>query len=83
MTQLSVRDFRSQMATSFDRVDAGEHVFIRRNNQLYTIIPVQDNDITITPELASKIERARQEFREGKTISLKSHEDVDQYFESM
>ena len=71
------------MATSFDRVDAGEHVFIRRNNQLYTIIPVQDNDITITPELASKIEKARQEFREGKTISLKSHKDVDQYFESM
>ena len=83
MTQLTVRDFRSQMATSLDRVDAGEHVFIRRKNQLYTIIPVHDDELTITSELATKIEKARQEFRDGKTISLKSHEDVDRYFEEM
>ena len=83
MTQLTVRDFRSQMASSFDRVDAGEHVFIRRKNQLYTIVPVSEDDLAITPELAAKIEKARQEYREGKTISLKTHEDVDKYFESM
>ena len=83
MTQLTVRDFRSQMASSFDRVDAGEHVFIRRKNQLYTIVPVSEDDLTITPELAAKIEKARQEYRDGKTISLKTHEDVERYFESM
>jgi antitoxin (DNA-binding transcriptional repressor) of toxin-antitoxin stability system len=83
MTQLTVRDFRSQMASSFDRVDAGERVFIRRKNQLYTIIPVSEDDLTITPELAAKIEKARQEYREGKAVSLKTHEDVDRYFESM
>ena len=83
MTQLTVRDFRSQMASSFDRVDAGEHVFIRRKNQLYAIVPVDDDDLTITPELAAKIEKARQEYREGKTVSLKTHEDIDRYFESM
>lgn len=83
MTQLTVRDFRSQMASSFDRVDAGEHVFIRRKNQLYTIIPVSEDDLAITPELATKIEKARQEYRDGKAISLKTHEDVDKYFESM
>lgn len=83
MTQLTVRDFRSQMASSFDRVDAGEHVFIRRKNQLYTIVPVSEDDLTITPELAAKIEKARQEYRDGKAISLNTHEDVDKYFESM
>ena len=71
------------MASSFDRVDAGEHVFIRRKNQLYTIVPVSEDDLAITPELAAKIEKARQEYREGKTISLKTHEDVERYFESM
>ena len=71
------------MASSFDRVDAGEHVFIRRKNQLYTIVPVSEDDLAITPELAAKIEKARQEYREGKTISLKTREDVDRYFESM
>lgn len=83
MTQLTIRDFRSQMASSFDRVDAGEQVFIRRKNQLYTIVPVQEDELTVTPELADKIEKARREFREKKTISLESHEDVDRYFESM
>lgn len=83
MTQLTVRDFRSQMASSFDLVDAGERVFIRRKNQLYTIVPVSEDDLTITPELAAKIEKARQEYHEGKTISLKTHDGVDRYFESM
>lgn len=83
MTQLTVRDFRSQMASSFDRVDAGEQVFIRRKNQLYTIVPVSEDDLTITPDLAAKIEKARLEYRDGKTISLKTHEDVDKYFDSM
>lgn len=54
---MTVRDFRSQMATSLDRVDAGEHLFIRRKNQLYAIVPVDDDDLAITPELAAKIER--------------------------
>lgn len=58
-------------------------MFIRRKNQLYAIVPIDDDDLTITPELASKIEKARQEYREGKTISLKTHEDIDRYFESM
>ena len=55
----------------------------RRKNQLYAIVPVDDDDLAITPELAAKIEKARQEFREEKAISLKTHEDVDRYFDSM
>ena len=83
MAALTMRDFRSNLATSFDRVDSGERVYIRRNSKLYTLVPVEEDDLSITPVLAAKIERARQEYREGKTVSLKSHEDIDQYFESM
>ena len=71
------------MASSFDKVDAGEHVFIRRKNQLYIIVPVQEEDLTITPELAQKIEQARQEHREGKGVTLKSQEDIDKWFDSL
>ncbi len=83
MTHLTMRDFRNKMGSFFNRVDAGEHVFIRRKNQLYTIVPVSEGEEAITPELSTKIEKARRELREGKTISLISHEDVDRYFESM
>ena len=71
------------MARSFDLVDTGERVYIRRNHKLYTIVPVEEDDLEITPALAAKIEAARKEFREGKTISLGSHEEVNNYFESM
>lgn len=83
MNTLSVSDFRSQLATYFDLVQAGETIFIRRKNQLFTIIPVDDGevDLAVTPELSAKIEKARQEYRDGLCTTLKSHEDVDQFFE--
>ena len=83
MKTLSVSDFRSQLATYFDLVQAGETIFIRRKNQLFTIIPVDDGevDLTVTPELSAKIKKARQEYRDGLSTTLKSHEDVDKFFE--
>ena len=80
---LSIRDFRSRMAASFDNVDAGERVIIRRKHRLYAIVPVEDDEQTISPELQAKIEKVRREFREGKTISLRTHDDIDRYFESL
>ena len=62
MTALTFSDFRKNMASSFDLVDAGEHVFINRG---------------------SKRMKARKEYKEGKGISLKTHEDIDKYFESL
>ena len=41
------------------------------------LLPLAEDNIS------AKIRNARQEYREGKTISLKTHEDVDRYFESM
>ena len=83
MTTLTVRDFRSQMATSFDRVDAGEKVVIRRRNRLYTIAPVENDDTEISPALAEKIEKARQEHREGKTLRFESAEAARKWFDSL
>ena len=83
MTTLTIRDFRSQMATSLDRVDAGEQVFIRRKKQLYTIVPVKDDEMEISPALAKKIEKARQEHREGKGLVLKTREEIEKWFDSL
>lgn len=84
MTSLTLSDFRKNMAGSFDLVDAGEKVYINRGSRkTYAIIPIEDGDLTITPALAAKIEKARKEYREGKTISLKTHEDIERYFDSM
>ena len=83
MTTLTVRDFRNQLASSLDSVDSGEHVFIRRKNKLYIIVPVEDDDLTITPELADKIETARKEFREGKTLKFESAEAAQKWMDEL
>ena len=83
MNTLTVSGFRKNMAAAFNRAADGENVMIRRGTQLFDIIPVQDDELTITPELQAKIDKAREEYRNGETISLKSHEDVERYFDSL
>ena len=97
MTELTVRDFRNQLGKSFDRAAAGEEVYIRRKDKLYTLVsvdarPIAYDDIddadypevaaeeVITPELQAAIDEARKEYRAGKCITLRSHEDIERYF---
>lgn len=83
MNTLTTRDFRSKMAASFDRVDAGERILIRRKNRMYTIVPVETDDLTITPELAAKIEKAEQEYREGKTYHFESAAEAQKWMDEL
>ena len=83
MEILAVRDFRNQLASSLDSVDSGEHVFIRRKNKLYMIVSVEDDNSTITPELAAKIDKAREEYRQGNYISCSTSEELQAYLDSL
>ena len=58
MTTLTVKDFRSQMATSFDRVDAGDQILIRRKRKFYTILPVDVPPITESDDIPNAVTRA-------------------------
>lgn len=71
------------MAFSFDQVDAGENVFIRRKNKLYTIIPVDDRASTITPSLATKIGAARREYKEGKALRFNTAAEAQKWMEEL
>ena len=83
MNTMTIRDFRSNIATSFDRVDAGERVLVRRRNKVYTIVPVEDDDLTITPELQAKIDKARQEFREGRITHFETAADMQKWMDEL
>lgn len=78
------REFRNRQAHVFDLADRGDRVIIRRNKkQAYTLVPVNDEDITITPELQAKIDNARQEVREGKCAVLSTPSDIETFFDSL
>ena len=83
MNTMTVRDFRTNLSANFDRVDAGERILVRRRNRVYTIVAVEDHDLTITPELQAKIDKARQEYKEGKTTTIRTHEELDAFLESL
>lgn len=83
MNTMTVRDFRTNLSANFDRVDAGERILVRRRNRVYTIVPVEDDDLAITPELQAKIDKARQAYKEGKTTTVRTHEELDAFLESL
>lgn len=76
------REFRSQQAHVFDLADQGEKIVIRRSKkQAYTLVPVEDEDITFTKSLEERIGMALQEvkqMREGKIKELSVKELLDE-----
>ena len=49
----------------------------------YAIIPVEDGDLTITPAMAAKIEKARQEYREGKTLHFENADAAQKWMDEI
>lgn len=75
---------RRRLAHVFDLVDQGEKVIIRRGNkQAYTITPIQEEKMEITPELQAEIEQAEADYRAGKYIRLKTLEELNRYLDSL
>lgn len=81
---ITSREFRSQQAHIFDLADKGEKIIIRRSKkQAYTLVPIEDDDLTITPELQAKIDKAREEIKAGKGITIHGMEELNAYLESL
>ena len=82
MTIVTTRDFRANQSKYIAMAHRGEEVVLSSARAgRVRLVPEYDNEIT--PELQSKIDAARKAFREGKCISLNSHEEIDAYFESL
>ena len=76
MNALSVSDFRCKMSESLNKVAEGEIVYIRRNNQLFAVVAVDDDDLTITPSLQKKIDRAHEQCVKGECKTFNSASDA-------
>ncbi len=50
MEILSVRDYRNNLAASFDRAADGERVLIRRKNTLYALVSVGSEDLALSQQ---------------------------------
>ncbi len=83
METLSVRDFRSNMAASFNKASHSENVLIRRKNEIYALVKVGREELMMTPELQRRIEEVHQVHREGKCVTCSTHEELEALLESL
>ena len=83
MEALTVSDYRKNLSSAFDRALRGETVLIRRRNQIFTLTNVGNEDLEISPELQKKIEAARKEYREGKTLHFETSAEVHKWMDSL
>lgn len=83
MEALSVRDYRNNLAASFDRANKGETVIIRRRNQLYALTSLGSEDLSISPKLQKRIDEARKSYKKGTCISCATPKDLTDFLESL
>ena len=64
--------------------DNGQKIVIRRGSkQAYVLTPVSTDDLYFSTEMIARIKESQQEIKEGKSIVLKTKEDLDNFFESL
>ncbi|MDY5812905.1 MAG: hypothetical protein SPJ97_00020, partial [Bacteroides sp.] len=80
----TTREFRENQALILDKVDAGESIIIHRGvRKSYMIIPIHEEDYTISEEFREKILKAREDYKAGKGVTCKTLEQSMSLLESL
>ena len=79
MEALSVREYRNNLAASFDRAAEGERVIIRRKNKLYALVSLGRDQLVLNKEqqemldgLAASLRRSWEEVKQIEAGTIKS-----------
>lgn len=83
MATLTVKDFRSNLAASFDKAANNENVFIRRKNEIYALVKIGNDDLMLTPEMQERIKEVEKSCRDGLCVTCSTKEDLDSYLDSL
>lgn len=82
MPIITTRDFRANQTKYVNMAFEGEEVVLHTRKGDVMLKP-QYQDNVITPELKKKIDQARKEWREGKSVSCKTVKESIAYFRSL
>ena len=84
MIQVTSREFRDKQASLFDLADAGEDIIIKRGKKRsYALVPIDDSDFVLSPEAEERIERSRQQYKNGETVACETKKDLHRFLESL
>lgn len=84
ITEVTITDFRKDLKTHLDQVDAGVTLVLSRGGiKRYTLLPVRDEDLDFTPEMYQDIEEAMAEIKQGKGTEVVGVSGIDMYFDNL
>ena len=83
MMIISPSEFRANQRKNFD-LACTERIIIRRgNNQSFALVPTHNEEFSLSPRLATKLDSVRAEIKAGTCTVHRSHEDIDEFFVSL
>ena len=79
MLVVSARDFRENQKSYLDQVINGVELLITRGKkQAFKILPVTNDDTLMSKEeFFAKLDKAKEEIKEGKTIAMEPDETLE------
>lgn len=83
MEALSVRDYRNNLAASFEKASRGETVLVRRKNQIFALVNVGREDLMLTPELRMRIKEAEDAWMSGDAKVFKTKDEIEGFLDSL
>ena len=81
METLTVREFRSNLAEAFTKADNGEPVIIRRKREIYALVKIGKENVTLTPDMQERIAEVTKACENTRSTSDTSQEKTDENIE--
>lgn len=81
METLTVREFRSNLAEAFTKADNGEPVIIRRKREIYALVKIGKENVTLTSEMQQRIAEVTKVCDNTRPTSDASQETTDENLE--
>jgi len=82
--EVSAKQFREKQKSFFEMADNGKQIIIKRGKkQAYLLSPVENNDFVVTQELLERLEKSRQQYRDGKVTVCKTIEELYNFLDSL
>ena len=83
MMIISPSEFRASQRKYFDLAYTERITICRGNNQSFALVPTHDEDFSLSPRLAAKLDSVRAEVEAGKCTVHQSHDEIDEFFASL
>ena len=80
MMEIKSNEFRASQRKYFDLAYTERITICRGNNQSFALVPTHNEEFSLSPRLATKLDSVRAEIKAGKCTVHRSHDEIDEFF---